>query len=314
MAIAQRKTLMGLAGLLTGVFLAAGLLIGLNAEIWWQWVQGWSRQSTPMTADQTHAALPVRPESGVATAHTDDLRLWQRLPAHSQVDLAMLGLTQGLQNLGLQVQTMQVMPDLSQASKDKGAGQSGPHVLLFVRLLGSYAQWVQWWETSRHEGVAWWPVQLSMSPAAGQARLQIEGQWRVSLGDQAQASGMWAHDVAQWVPANLLVLPDPFGLHDVVASGLTHSMPVQAPCAADASKTSLHGLRLVGVLQGSEQRPGQAVLSSGACQWVVRVGQAVGVRGHRLESLGPGPSVWLAREGQVGGVQLYLHLNKKERP
>lgn len=308
MATTKRKALTGCLGACSGAFFAATLVLGLNLDSWSSWYEGLWKP----TAEQAPIAAALPDEN--AAREPEVLALWMRLPGQSQVDFVMLGLTQAMERLGIQVQSMQVMADVAKSSKGK-AQIEGPQALLSVRVLATYGQWLQWWESSRAEGVAWWPVQLSMAPAVGDARLQIEGQWRIWLSDQAPALGSWAQDVDEWVPAQLMPLPDPFGLKQLPKTGqavAAHAMSESAKCPKTTLKSPVHGLQLVGLLEGGLRHPGQAVLRAGPCQWAVRVGQRVGVQGHFLQSLGPGRSVWLQREDHSGGMR--LKLQKKEYP
>lgn len=307
MAIPKQKTLTGLLGVLLGSLLAGGLVVVLNVDSWERWFQGlWQSDDRPVqeaAASSLHAP-PVSPTKG-------ELALWGRLPARSQVDQVMLGLTQALHNLGVQVQSMQVVANEGKSAKEERQTQ-GPQVVLSVKALATYAQWVQWWATAQQEGVAWWPEQLSMAPAVGDAQLQIEGQWRVLLSDQEQADGMWAQDVSQWGLVGVSSLRDPFGLKSS-AHTVSLAVALEPPkCPKNTLKSPVQGLQLVGLLEGGSGLPGQAVLRAGPCQWVTRVGQRVGGHGHVLHSLGPGASVWLAREDQTGGTRLTLH--RKEQP
>ncbi|MEY5028688.1 MAG: hypothetical protein RLZ63_1003 [Pseudomonadota bacterium] len=316
MAIPQRKTLTGLLGALTGILLAAALVLFLNLDSWARWWEGVGKSHR---GQAQQAALPM--PAPTMQRPSEALTVWTRLPAHTQVDSVMLGLTQALENLGMQVQSMQVLADVAKPVKEKMSAE-GPQALLSISLLATYGQWMQWWETSQSEGVAWWPVQLSMSPAAGQTRLQIDGQWRVLLSDQERAQGAWTQDVHDWVPARMALQQDPFGLTRLSLTGalapagagaLTQAASSdRSPCPKDSLKSAVQGLQLVGLLEGGGRHPGQAVLREGACQWVVRVGQRVGRQGHVLHSVGPGASVWLAREDQSGGQRLKIH--KRERP
>ena len=310
MAICKRKALTLLWGTLAGVLLAMALMVTLHLDSWAHWFDGLGKASSPQP--QTLAvALPGQVTSSASQA----LTLWTRLPAHGQVDLAMLGLTQALESLGMQVQSMQVMSEAVRPAKDK-VQTGGPQVLLSISLLATYAQWMQWWQTSHSEGVAWWPVQLSIAPVAGQAQLQIEGQWRVLLSDLETVQGAWFEDVHEWTPVQQALLPDPFGLKplspavSVPASG--GALADRPQCAKNTLRSPVRGLQLVGLLEGGDQHPGQAVLRAGPCQWAVRVGQRVGAQGHVLHSLGPGASVWLTQEDQRDGLRLKMH--KKERP
>lgn len=316
MAIPKRKTLTGLLGALTGVLLAMALVLVLNLDSWIRWWEGLG-QSHRGQAQQA-ASIPT-----VQTMQqpSEALALWMRLPAQTQTDSVMLGLTQALENLGMQVQSMQVLADVAKPVKDKLPAE-GPQALLSISVLATYGQWMQWWETSQSEGVAWWPVQLSMAPAAGQERLQIDGQWRVLLADQERAQGTWTQDVHDWAPARMTLQQDPFGLTRLSSTGgltpaggssLTEAASPDRPlCPKDSLKSAVQGLQLVGLLEGGDRHPGQAVLRAGPCQWPVRVGQRVGGQGHVLHSMGPGASVWLAREDQSGGMRLKMH--KKEKP
>lgn len=306
MAIPKQKTLTGLLGVLLGSLLAGGLVVGLNVNSWERWFQGlWQSDDRPVQVAE--ASLHVLP----ASQKKGELALWRRLPAHTQVDLAMLGLTQALHHLGVQVQSMQVVASEVRPTKEDRQVQ-GPQVVLSVKALATYAQWMQWWETAQQEGVAWWPEQLSMAPAVGDAQLHIEGQWRVLLADQERAEGMWAQDVSQWGRVEVSSLQDPFGLKSSGQAKLLAVAPEPPKCPKNTLKSSVQGLQLVGFLEGSNGFPGQVVLRAGPCQWVTRVGQRVGVQGHVLHSLGPGASVWLVREDQNGGTRLNLH--RKERP
>lgn len=309
MVYASRKTLTGLVGLLSGALVAAVLMLSLNLDNWWYWLQDWGSQRSV-----DHSV----PESVKAQTHRQslaqrqgELRAWRRLPTPGQADLVMLGLTQAMQSLGLQVQSMQMVPTAGQASQETNA-DAGPQVLLSIRLLGTYAQWLQWWETSRQEGVAWWPLQMSMVPATAGAGLQIEGHWRVWLSDQPQAEGVWTHDVNQWAPSEVSDTFDPFDVQRLAGPVPAAAVPARQRCPQNTLMASLQELQLVGLLQGGDQHPGQAVLQAGLCQWVVRPGQRVGLHGHALHSLGPGTSIWLARVGHADGVR--LSLRKKEKP
>ncbi|MEY3945065.1 MAG: hypothetical protein RL697_1078 [Pseudomonadota bacterium] len=310
MAIRRRKALTLLWGTLAGVLLSTALMVTLHLDSWARWFDGLGKTLSPQP--QTLAvALPGQKTPPASQA----LALWTRLPAHSQVDLVMLGLTQALERLGMQVQSMQVMSEVAKPAKDK-VQTDGPQVLLSIRLLATYAQWMQWWQTSHGEGVAWWPVQLSMAPAAGQAQLQIEGQWRVLLSDLETVQGAWIADVHEWIPVQQALLPDPFGSKPMSPAASVpagdSTLANQTQCAKNTLRSPVRGLQLVGLLEGGDQHPGQAVLRAGPCQWAVRVGQRVGAQGHVLHSLGPGASVWLTKENQRDGLRLKMH--KKERP
>ena len=316
MAIPKRKTLTGLLGALTGVLLAVALVLVLNLDSWARWWEGVG-QSHRGQAQQVAVSMPAP----TMQRSSEELTVWTRLPAHTQTDSVMLGLTQALENLGMQVQSMQVLADVAKPVKDKTPAE-GPQALLSISLLATYGQWMQWWETSQSEGVAWWPVQLSMSPAVGQTRLQIDGQWRVLLSDQERDQGVWTQDVHDWASTRMALQQDPFGLRQLSlaavlaparASSLAEGASTdQTPCPKDSLKSTVQGLQLVGLLEAGSRHPGQAVLRAGPCQWPVRVGQRVGAQGHVLHSMGPGASVWLVREDQSGGMRLKMH--KKEKP
>lgn len=316
MAIPKRKTLTGLLGAMTGILLATALILALNLDSWTRWWEGVG-QSHHGQAQQAVSSMPP----STIQHSPEPLTVWTRLPAQTQVDSVMLGLIQALENLGMQVQSMQVIADVAKPVKDKLQAE-GPQALLSISLLATYGQWMQWWETSQSEGVAWWPVQLSIAPAAGQTRLQIDGQWRVLLSDQERDQGVWTQDVHDWVPTRMALQQDPFGLTQLSSAAVLGPASVSSlsegastdrtPCPKDSLKSTVQGLQLVGLLEGGSRHPGQAVLRAGPCQWPVRVGQRVGAQGHVLHSMGPGASVWLVRADQSGGMRLKMH--KKEKP
>ncbi len=309
MATTTRKTMTGLGGLLAGALLASVLVVGLNLDSWGLWLEAWGRRDA--RGENISGPEVSHPPTLYVSQRSADLKAWRRLPAHSEVDLVMLALTQALQALGAQVQSIEVVPDGVQPSPNN-TREEGPQVLLSIKLLASYTQWVQWWETSRLEGVAWWPEQLTLVPAAGDSRLQIDGLWRVLLSDEPQATGAWTQDVHQWVPAAVAEPWNPFHLQTPQDNRQALVASDRQRCPKTSEAVALQHLRLVGMLKTRGKRTDQAVLQSGACQWVVRQGQRVGRHGHVVHSLDADATVWLVREGQAGGVR--LKLRQKEKP
>ena len=302
MALRNAKTLIKLAGALLGALLAMGVVLGVYSESWLAWAQ------VAVAGDTVHPALNSKPETEATHSRNPqgELKIWHRLPAQAQGDNVLLGLTQVMQALGLRVLSLQVVAPVGKAKP-----QDPPELVLSMRVLATYAQWVQLWASLQQEGMAWWPVQLSMGPAPDGAHLQIEGHWRVALSDQPSSEEDWTRDVDQWSMAAMEDVADPFGVH------LSTTRPegpmghdAKQACAKNSLQVPMHSLQLVGVVQSADAVPARAVIRAGACQWVVQVGQRISVQGHVLQAVGPGAMVEVGREG--AGAVLRLHVHTKE--
>ena len=302
MAVRNAKTLIRLGGALAGALLAIGMVLGVYSESWLAWAQA------SEAGDALHPALNAKPaaEGTHARNPQGELNIWRRLPAQAQGDKVLLGLTQAMQALGMRVLSLQVLEPVG-----KTKPQDRPELVLSMRVLASYAQWVQLWASLQQEGMAWWPVQLSMAPAPDGAHLQIEGHWRVALSDQASSEDDWTRDVDQWSMAAIEDVADPFAVHLPTArpeGPMGHD--AKHACAKNSLHVSMHSLQLVGVVQGADAVPARAVIRAGACQWVVQVGQRISAQGHVLQAVGPGAMVEVGRDG--ARAVLRLHVRTKE--